>query len=286
MNPLSITHVLQSAGATQLDASGRGTGLNAVWRIMRGDEPAILKTYSRRRSAVQTALTNVGNRISGRTSYTAAGRRETEHENLALWAAEGFDVPAIRSVPSGLQMPLPHLCMEFVEGPTMSCFLGDASVPEAMRDAALARFARGWAVRHERAERSGDARLLQEHGSFDHILVAGDRLVTFDLEASYRRGSRIGACIAGEVCGYVRSLFRRLDPAEAKRCLRVLVRAYPDPDRLAAVYRELFASPSPAARVINWIDRRWLRKPGTMHKFAAAQALQSALEELRPRGQV
>ncbi len=278
MNLLTITHVLQSAGATQLDASERGSGLNAVWRITCGGEPAILKTYSRRRSAIQTALTNFGNWIGGRTSYTAAGRCRTERENLALWAAEKFDVPALRSGPDGLAMPLPHLFMEYVDGATMIGYLADGAIPQADRDAALARFARGWAARHDRAERSGDARLLQEHGSFDHVLVAGERLATFDLEVAYRRGSRIGACVAGEVCGYIRSLFRRLDRAQAEHALRVLVRAYPDRGRLAGVYGELFASPSPGARLINGIDRRWLRKPGVMHKFAAAELLRRELE--------
>ena len=264
--------------AARLDGSARGSGLNAVWKIRGPDGPAILKTYSSRRNPWQTLLTQINHRLGGRTAYTARGRRQTEEAVLALWEESGFDVPRRLPDPDGLYLDLPHLCLEYVEGELLSRYLADESVPPAERDAVFVRFLKIWSARHALAEERGDARLIQEHGTFEHVMRAGDRLVTFDLEVAYRRGRPVRACIVDELCGYLRSLFRLLPGPLAQHYLALVVREYPRRDYLEEVPRRLLRNPNPLARVVHFLDRRLRRKAGAWHKYRVAKLLMDELK--------
>ncbi|HOW96946.1 MAG TPA: hypothetical protein P5567_10140 [Kiritimatiellia bacterium] len=264
--------------AERLDGSARGSGLNAVWKIRLPAGPAILKTFSRRRGRAQTLLTEINHRLGGLTSFTARGRRRTEAAILALWRDADLDAPRLLDDPPGLALALPHLCMEFVDGELLSHRLADESRPLAERDALLVRFLRAWSDRHALADERRYPRLIQEHGSFEHVMVAGDRLVTFDLEVSFQRSRDVRACIVAEIVGYVRSLFRLLPAPLAGHYLGVVVREYPRREYLEEVPRRLLRHPNPVLRAIHFLDRRLLRKPGKWHKYRVAELLMSELK--------
>ncbi|MBP7568674.1 MAG: hypothetical protein KBA95_01310 [Acidobacteria bacterium] len=263
--------------AERLDGSARGSGLNAVWKIRTPAGPAILKTFASRRNPAQTFLTEVNHRLGGLTSFTARGRRHTEAATLALWREAGLDVPRLLDDPPGLDLALPHLCMEFVDGVLLSRRLADEGRPLAERDAVLVRFLRIWADRHALADARRDPRLIQEHGSFEHVMVAGDRLVTFDLEVSFRRRLDVRACIVAEIGGYLRSLYRLLPAPLAGHFLGLAAREYPRREYLEEVPRRLLRNPNPVLRAVHFLDRRLLRKPGQWHKFRVAELLMSEL---------
>ena len=264
--------------AERLDGSLRGSGLNAVYRIQRPDGPAILKTFSNRRNHWESFWTHLGNGLSGRTGYTARDRHRTEAANLALWRAAGLDVPRLLPDPPGLRLDLPHLCMEFVDGKLLSAHLADEHVPLPERDATFVRFLECWAARHALAAERRDSRLIQEHGSFEHVLRSGARLVTFDLEVSFWRGRPVPAARVDEICGYFRSLFRLLPEPLARHYFDLAVARYPRREFLREVPRLLFRNPAPVVRLMHALDRRKKRKPGTWHKYRIAEMLAAAPE--------
>lgn len=261
--------------AERLDGSLRGSGLNAVYLIQRPDGPAILKTYSNRRNHWESFWTNLGNWFGGRTGYTARDRHRTESASLALWRAAGLDVPRLLPDPPGLRLDLPHLCMEFVDGELLSAHLADEHVPLPERDATFVRFLESWAARQALAAERRDARLIQEHGSFEHVLRAGDRLVTFDLEVAFRRRRPVPAARVAEICGYLRSLFRLLPEPVARHFFDLAVARHPRREFLQEVPRLLLRNPAPVARLLHAFDRR-RRKPGSWHKFRIAEMLAAA----------
>ena len=267
--------------AVQLDASRRGSGLNAVWKLRLPDGPAILKTFSARRTPWQTLLTHVGNRLGGRTSYTARGRQLTETTNLSLWRDAGLDVPHLLPPPPGLNLPLPLVCMEFLAGVTLASYLADETIPLPDRNAVLVRFLSAWAARHALADERQDPRLVQEHGSFEHVMWTGTRLVTFDLEVSFLPHRPLRPCLVDEICGYLRSLFRLLPDPLARHFFELVVQQYPRPDFLMEIPRRLLHNPDPFARLLHAFDRRWLRKPGKWNKYRIAELLQSRMPPAR-----
>ena len=264
--------------AVRLDGSLRGSGLNAVWKIRLPDGPAILKTFSARRSHGRTFWTNVANRLGGRTSYTARGRHRTETASLALWKEAGLDVPRLLPCPPAMRLCLPHFCMEFLDGELLSRHLANENVSGADRDDTFVRFLRIWAARHALAVKRQDSRLIQEHGSFEHVMKVDDRLVTFDLEVAFRRRRSVRACLVQEICGYLRSLFRLLPDPLARHFFELAVKEYPRRDYLREVPRHLFRNPNPISRIVHGFDRRLLRKPGKWHKYRVAELLETELD--------
>jgi len=278
MNPeQTLRQTLQRSGGKPLNVSARGTGLNALWMVALSGAPLVIKTYSRRRSPGRTALSHLAHVLSGRTGYTAGARWRTERANLALWRQAGFDVPRVFPERPAAEIPLPHVCMEYVAGTLLSEYLADPDVPAPEREAVFIRFAHEWAARHARADRDSEIRLIQEHGTIEHVMLAGDRLVTFDLEVSYRDSRHVRYYIAEELCAYVRSLFRTQSLPMADHLLGLLVRHYPERQYLASVCAQLLRGGSRWGRAARAFDRRYLRHPGKMHKYRAAQAISDAM---------
>jgi hypothetical protein len=277
----AILKALERCQAERIDGSSRGSGLNAVWKIRVDGRPVILKTYSSRRAPFQSCLNNVGHLLSGRTPYTARARQRTERWNLLLWRQHGFDVPALLPCLPLEKLPIPHLCMEYIEGRTLSAYLADDRIPAAERDETFDRFLATWGSRHSRADRLSEPRLLQEHGTLDHVLVSGRRLATFDLEVSFRGGRRVRSCISGEISGYLRSLLKQQSPETSQRLLAMLVRRYPHRSYLEEVCTELLRNGNPLFRLLHALERRCRGKPGAIHKYNAAAALLRALSDAR-----
>jgi len=268
---------LQRYGGRKLDTSDRGSGLNAVWLIRRDRRRVVLKTFSRRRARIRTVLLDVGHGLTGRTRYNAWARYRTEAENLSIWRREGFDVPELLPPLPASEMPLPHLCMAYVSGVLLSDFMTDPDVSPKQKETVLVRFLHAWGARHARAEALAEPRLIQEHGTVNHVFVSGDQLVTFDLEISYTGTRRLRSLIGAEIIGYLRSLLKGHTPEAAQRILDLLVREYPHREYLEAACTELFQNPNPGRRLFHALDRCLLRRPDKMHKFRAAEILAEAM---------
>ncbi len=264
----------------QLAVSSRGSGLNAVWEIRLAGRPVILKTYSSRRGVLSTFLSNTGHVFGGRTSYLSEARYQTELSNLDLWRNSGFEVPGVVQHDFNPPLPVKYLCMEYVDGPLLSSYLSDPDISAEKKDSVLAAFLRRWAERHTAAENLREPRLVQEHATFNHVILAGDRFVTFDLEVSYTGSANIQRLIAYEICGYLRSIFKRLPEDRITRFLDILVENYPRRDFLSAVYRELFESRDLSARFIHLIDRILIKRGRKMHKYQIACELKNRLMNL------
>ena len=74
-----------------------------------------------------------------------------------------------------------------------------------------------------------------------HVLVARDRLVTFDFEHAYQPGYPVAVALAFELASTVRSLW--VASGSRSRTCASFVDAYPEPEILAQSCR-LFGSPS------------------------------------------
>ncbi|MFO7536023.1 MAG: hypothetical protein R6X19_10160 [Kiritimatiellia bacterium] len=262
-----------------LDASARGSGWNSIWSLSLPGNTVVLKIYGRRRARFREWSTDLSQRLGGRTGYTARARHAIEKRGLRLWRESGFDVPALLQ-PGTFPLPplpAPFLLMEYVPGPTLSDFLADPQLSDGDKEARLRAFAAALSARHTVAIAMREPALLQEHPGLEHVLVSGARLVTFDLETAFTSRAGVPNAVSAEIAGTVRSLYRRLPVAAARHYLGVLVSAYPDRARLEQVAVDLFENPSPARRALHALDRRLLRKPGRLDKYAAARLLREAL---------
>jgi tRNA A-37 threonylcarbamoyl transferase component Bud32 len=262
-----------------LDGSKRGSGMNATWRIRLGDSSAILKTYDSRRGPVQSILTQIGNRMSGLTSYDPESRCRTERECLLLWHEAGFQVPKLVSFKPGIPLPTPFVAMEEVHGRLLLDVLADTSIEMEQRASLLRRFVVEWGRRHAAAVRSGDRRLVQKHGTFAHVFVDGDRFVTFDLEVAHCGRRPIPVCVGKEIICYLRSLVRRFQPGEADAWIRLVAASYPDKVLLADAATNLLNNSNLFLRAMHAIARRlqsaWKPRGG---KYEVARRLAAALQ--------
>lgn len=276
-----LLDALAPYAARRINVSRRGSGLNATWRLQLPDgRPAILKTYALRRSPAKTALLRLAHRVEGRTSYSAAARQATERRNLLAWRDAGFLVPAVLDFPpaGAKRLPVPSLCLEFVEGPLLSDWLADPQRDTKEKDAVFRLFLVEWGRRHQAAMQQTDRRLVQEHGSLDHVIVAPTGFVTFDLEVSYTAMRSMENVVSSEICGYLRSMFRRLDQAEARRLLRLTAESYPRKDFLETIYVRLFHHPSLPGRLAGLLARPVIRDRRKTEKHEIARLLHENLQ--------
>jgi hypothetical protein len=258
---------------------GGGADGNRVWRVNTPSGPVVQKLYRERHGALRILARRLAVWLAGRkTRPDALGRWRTERDVLAAWRAARLRVPRDRS---GEHPELVGECvtlLEFVKGRSMAAILHDSELPRAERDRLLERFARRWSRRHRMVLDSADRRLIQEHGTFDHVLVHRGRLCCFDFEQAYRSGPLVLE-IAREVSGYMRSLHKTApDEATFEADVRALVSGYREPALLRACVGEYVHSPSLFRRLVWRMDRyrrRGRTRPGD--KYRALDALARAL---------
>jgi tRNA A-37 threonylcarbamoyl transferase component Bud32 len=204
--------------------------------LFRSSEPggdALLKVYRRRKSAWNDFWADFWEVGFERKRGASARRRcETEAASLALWREAGFDVPRLlaRERPRWIGAH-PFLAMEFIQGRTLHECLLDPELPLEDRQAWVARLARESARRHRCALDRDEPLLVHEHAMSRHVLVARDRLVTFDFEHGYRSGYPVALALTHEIASAVRSLW--IDDRFAEPFVRVFVDAYSEPEILA-----------------------------------------------------
>lgn len=265
--------------AVKMNSSRRGSGLNAVWQIERKGQRMIVKTYSRRRPLGSSAISALCYWMEGRTTCSARGRCRTELRNLDLWRKAGFGVPRVVPLRFDPELPVPYCVLEYVEGTELLSLLADRRVDFAVRERVFIGFIEEWGRRHAVALARKEPRLVQEHATLAHVLVAGDRLTTFDLEVSYWNRRNIRVLIGREVLGCIRSLLRRVAAEEAGRFLAVLAATYRPREILESIHEEVFGNPNPLKRLVYRIDRIRRHRSGSVTKYHAAECLLDAVRE-------
>lgn len=243
---------------------------NLLFRSAEPGGDVLLKVYRQRKSAWNNFWGNVSERwLEGKRGVGAARRCATEAAGLAAWSAAGFDVPrrVERERPAWVG-DHPFLAMEFVEGPTLHEALADAARPLLERRNLVGRLARDYARRHRCALERGDPLLVHEHAMVRHVLVSGDRLVTFDFEHAYRSGFPLPVALAFELSSTLRSLERL-----GADCFEAFVEGYAEPELLAQICR-MFRSPSLRWRTYRWYEAR---RRGAASKTAAIERLAARL---------
>ncbi len=251
---------------------------NRIWRVRLPDGSTVLqKHYGERGGALHCRLRDWGSRLRGlKTGTRAAARRATEARLLAAWRAAGFDVPQDLSARHPELADERTLVLEDVPGETLRRLLIEGRVQGARRAELLARYAAATSARMARALARSDVDLVQEHGTADHVLVSGERLVTIDLENGYRAGRDVAALVSKELAGIVRSLAFSGAAAPDAADLAALLAGWGERAILADAVERYLRPHGALARRIAAVDRA--RRPS---KYAALAALDAALAGAR-----
>jgi hypothetical protein len=255
---------------------------NRIWRVETASGPAVQKLYGERsgrpRSLGKTAVEPL---LRLKTTSSARSRCSTERRLLALWAEAQIDVPADIGARHPELIRDGVLLLEFVDGRSMLIVLGEKRLAQAEREDLLRRFAAGWSRRHRLAVETREAGFVQEHGTFQHVLVAGNRLVTIDLEQAFRRTRDTMPLVSKEIAAYLRSLWGPLDAETFRRDLESLVEGYDAREILAAAVDEYLHNRSRFRRWVWALDRMHNAHRGR-GKYTALQVLEEILRERYP----
>jgi len=260
-----------------LPGAGRLDG-NRIWRVSVGGGTVLQKLYAERGGWLTVQLRALGGGLrGGKSSTRAAARRATEARLLRLWREAGLAVPADLSAVHPDLANARTLVLEDVPGPLLSEALADPALAEARRDELLRRFARACRERHDLALARGEAGLIQEHGTVQHVIVSGQRLVTFDLENAFLRRRDLRPLLAKELASVLRSLARLGDETRFRLDLATFVAAYGDTCRLREAARHYLQPASLLWRVVWAVDRRRDERRDRKHgKYRVLCALRDA----------
>ncbi len=199
---------------------------NRVWRVETARGTVVQKYYGERGPLFTRCVRELGYALrGGKSRPSGAARRATEGRLLELWRVAGFDVPRELSGEHPGLVNARTRILEWIEGRSLQAVLEEPGLPEATRRDLLQRFARTLAQRHRLALERQESGLIQEHGSLDHVLVCGERLVSFDLENAYVRRGDLRPLVAKEVAECLRSLARIDAGAHFAEDLRLFVQA-------------------------------------------------------------
>jgi tRNA A-37 threonylcarbamoyl transferase component Bud32 len=274
VTPSGLALAAQAPAHVQLVSGPGRSGYERGNLLFRSSEPggdALLKVYRQRKSAWNDFWGDWAERWFERKRGVSAARRcETEAASLALWRAAGFDVPRLlpRERPRWIGAH-PFIAMEFIEGRTLHDVLFDPAVTPDQKEAWVARLAVDTSRRHRCALDRNEPLLVHEHAMSRHILVARERLVTFDFEHAYQPGFPVAVALALELASAVRSLW--VGERFEEPYVRVFVDAYSEREILAQSCRQ-FGSPSLGWRMYRWFERRhrgWRSKSEAMRRLTA-----------------
>ena len=222
-----------------LSTSDRGGGRQFVARLRNEHGDYVLKHYGRKRGRFRMALRQFGSlALVGKSSILPRARRRVEEETLALWRSEGFDVPAPPPFPVEVLDPKRELALEWIAGTPITDLLGPGGLDPEPRAAILIRAAEVIGRRHCRALETAEPRLLFERPTLEHLLVADERFVHFDLEIVYTKRKRVADLVQREIASFLVSIFRSSED-DFPEDVGTFCRAYPDPGRLRAVTRDI-----------------------------------------------
>jgi tRNA A-37 threonylcarbamoyl transferase component Bud32 len=220
------------ADAEVLSASRRG-GLRRqlVLKIEHRGTPLVVKCYGRKRGAVRTATRAFGCWLLGKSSPRIEARFRTESQVLALWRREGFDVPELVPLDLSDEIPGPYLVMEWIPGAHLGKALRGPRLSADAKREAMARFGAACGARHARAVETNEPRLLCDHPSVSHVLLADDRLVHIDFELVRTRTKSLDRLARREIVRFLSSISSTIGD-EIRPVMEAFVAAYPDASRL------------------------------------------------------
>jgi tRNA A-37 threonylcarbamoyl transferase component Bud32 len=256
---------------------------NRIWRVSTPAGVVLQKLYGERGGALHACARELASRWrGGKTSTRAAGRRQTEARMLALWRAAGMDVPLDLSARHPDLHHADTLVLECIDGQALSQLLADPAAAPASRGELVARYAQDLGRRHRLAVDRREAGLVHEHGGVQHVLVAGDRFVTFDLENAFLPRADVLPLVYKELAAALRSLSRSAGGERFDELLGVFVQAYGQPDLLQGTVRHYLHAPSPFWRLGWALDRlrerrRARRRARGGGKYLVLDALERAL---------
>jgi hypothetical protein len=255
---------------------------NRIWRVETPSGPAVQKLYGERSGRLRSlGKTAVERLLRRKTTSSARSRYSTERRLLALWAEAQIHVPADIGARHPELTRDDVLLLEFVDGRPMLIVLAKKRLGQAEREDLLRRFAAGWSRRHRLAVETGEAGFVQEHGTFQHVLVAGDRLVTIDLEQAFRRTRDTMPLVSKEIAAYLRSLWGGVGAETFRRDVESLVEGYDALEILAAAVNEYLHNRSRIRRWMWALDRMRNARRGRA-KYVALQVLEEILRERYP----
>jgi hypothetical protein len=133
-------------------------------------------------------------------------RFETERSNLALWTQQGFDVLRHFGYPLPEGIDPPGLWLEHCPGRLLSEVLSDNEVPWSEKKHLLTRLGAELGRRHLRVMELSEPSLVQIRATIGHILLYGERMITFDLEGCFLPDFPLHEALAHELSGYLRSI--------------------------------------------------------------------------------
>jgi hypothetical protein len=218
-----------------------GSGARGGGNLLLVDETpgreALLKIYRRRGTHWGEVTKWFSYRVLERKRGVGARERcALERSQLAVWRAEGFDVPALlaRPLPEGLT-PDTAVWMEWCPGPLLYDFVRDPAVPREMRAREVERFAAELSARQARAIASDQRALVMKHASIKHVILCGGRQVSFDLEGGHAPSLPLLDALADEVAAHLRSLLRVLPREEREAFATRFAAAYGRPEQLGSI---------------------------------------------------
>ena len=218
------------------------------------EPPRILKVYRCRRGRARDALSLFsGVFMERKRPVDALGRRETEHETLALWEREGFRVPRVLAGPPPEWLGAhPYLWIEDTAGQPLLWALADPAVSQEQKQAWLVSLAQTTQRRQRRAIELKEPLLIQEHPTLKHVLVHGAAdLVTIDLENGFRPGYPLLYAIAYELAGMVRSI----PPVDGREEMELLfLESLADRELIAEACQSYYRW-TPVRTARRWSDR-------------------------------
>ncbi|MGH0028219.1 MAG: hypothetical protein ACQGVC_00385 [Myxococcota bacterium] len=230
-DPFAGLRVLQEEGRR-----GPGDGNLLLVDDTPGRE-ALLKVYRRRGSATREWTRRFAYRVFERKrGVTARQRCSLERRHLALWREQGFDVPALldRPLPEGCS-PDTALWMEYCPGPLLYVFVRQRHEPLAERAAQVERYARDLGARQARALELEERGLIMKHASIKHVILCGDRQVSFDLEGRYADAWPMLDALSDELAAGLRSLLRVAPDGELEALGGAFLAGYGRRDQLRAI---------------------------------------------------
>jgi len=256
------------------------TGGNLAFLLVTPAGPVVQKLYRQRKGWLREGIRATLSVVRGaKTSSRPDVRRATEADQLRHWRDRGFDVPRLLEPAHAALAPGPFNLIEFVQGPVLLYALTPGSGRSlGERRELMARYAHAWHERHAAALAQDDPRLLQEHGTLEHVIVRSERFVTFDHEQAFRPGTRTLPLVAKEFASTLRSLLKGAGPEVFEELIGALVSGYDDRDLLRAILAEFVDHPSVFWRGLRRLDRlREQRRGSDRGKFAALDRLAAHL---------
>jgi len=238
-----------------MGAGSDGLG-NLMYKVREGDTEYLLKLYRLRWQRWQEFTEPLAARfIVGTSGRDIRSRHTTERTCLTLWASEGFDVPRIFDKPLPEGFDPPALWMEYCPGRLLADLLSDEAVPWEEKAAHLKRLGQELGRRHQRAIERSEPLLIQKHGSIVHTLLYQDRMITIDLEGSFKPGFDLIEALGQELAGYLRSIAKRSEGC-VDEAFQALIDGYPSQELLKQVTYWGAYGKSLRRTVTRWSDQR------------------------------